>query len=63
MWPLRAVGVEGLIIPGKKKKKSKGKGDANGDGGQQYGLQGRLNARLVTLTEQHRCDLSAQRGN
>lgn len=49
---LPAVGVEGLIPTGKKKKKSKGKGDATGP---EYGLQGRINARLVTLDEQHRC--------
>jgi hypothetical protein len=50
---LPAVGVEGLISTGKKKKKkSKGKGDATGP---EYGLQGRMNARLITLDEQHRC--------
>lgn len=49
---LPAVGVEGLIPTGKKKKKSKGKGDATGP---EYGLQGRMNARLITLDEQHRC--------
>lgn len=52
MPQLHAVGVEGLAV--KKKKKSKGKGDG-GEDGLQYGLQGRMNARLVTLTEQHRC--------
>jgi hypothetical protein len=48
---LPAVGVEGLISTGKKRKKSKGKGDASG---LEYGLQGRMNARLITLDEQHR---------